>query len=231
MKDNVFLKKVKEFAEYNNHSYDIEKYSLKESYAESFLVDANIGGSSGGDCWGGRSSEYEKDTEDIISDLSGSLEYKIMQFFSDYVMVVPKDTIKEHLHNISRYDYIGKNSDGVDYYGNYSEYAIYEIPMYPLMKKMLDDEHFQIFKSYFSNEKKKIISSFENTKKEKEIKELTVKIENFEAKKNKEKENIKNDIKKYEEILNHLKNQEKHFEKNKKNELSKLKYELKKLSE
>lgn len=226
MKDNVFLNKVKEFAEYNNHSYDIEKYSLKESYAESFLIEANIGGASGGDCWGGRSHDYEKDSDDIVSDISSSLSYKIMRFFSDYVMVIPEDTVKDHLNNLSRYDYIGKNSDGGDYYGNYSEYGIYEIPMYPLMKKMLDDEHFQIFKNYFSNEKNKINSVFQKAKKEKEIKELALKIESFESKKLQEKERMKNDIKQYEEILNNLKNKLKNFESDKNKELNNLKKQM-----
>ena len=159
MSNQKFLNKLKDFSQYLDHKYDIKTFKLKESYAESMLVKAYIGGSRGGDCWGGHTCEYEESERNIIDSLASSVKYTLMHYFEDYIMVVPEEVIKEHISSYSRYDYIAKNNDCSDYYGNYSEEALYEIPIYPLMKKLLDNEHFQIFKSFLSNEKNKLLDS------------------------------------------------------------------------
>lgn len=230
MSDKKFLNKVKDFAEYLDHSYEIEKFKLKESFSESLLVKAYIGGSRGGDCWGGRTSEYDKDNEEIRSDLTSSLSYTLMNFFSDYIMVEVKETIEEHVSCISRYDYISSMSDDYDFYGNHSVEALYEIALYPLMKKMLDDEHFQILKSYISNEKKKLEKTFVDKKTEKRINELNTKIESFENDKSKELASLKENIANYESILKSLKEKLKDFSSDKTKQLNSLKSELKDLS-
>lgn len=229
MSDKKFLNKVKEFSEYIDHKYDIEEFGLKESYSQSLLIKASIGGSSGGDCWGGRSSEYDISDEEIIESIASSLSYLMMRHFSDYIMVEPDVVIKEHVSNISRYDYISKKSDDGDYYGNYREEGIYEVSLYPLVKKLLDDEYFQIFKSYLSNEKNKLDKSFTDNKIAKRIEELTAKIASFEKDKDKEMSNLKENIESYENILKSLKGKLKNFSTQKTEELSGLKNELKKI--
>lgn len=230
MSDKKFLNKVKEFAEYLDHSYEIEKFKLKESFSQSLLVKAYIGGSRGGDCWGGRTSEYDKDTDEIRDDLTSSLSYTLMDFFSDYIMVEVKETIKEHLSYLGRYDYVASMSDDYDYYGNHSVEALYEIPVYPLMKKMLDEEHFQILKSYLANEKKKLEKNFVDKKTEKRINELNNKIASFEKDKSKELLSLKDNIAHYESILQSLKEKLKDFSDEKTKELKSLKSELEKLT-
>lgn len=230
MSDKKFLNKVKEFSEYLDHSYEVEKFKLKESFSESLLVKANIGGSRGGDCWGGRTSDYEKDTQEIKKDLVSSLGYTLMNFFSDYIMVEVEETLLDHLSNLSRYDYVASMSDDYDYYGNHTQEALYQIPVFPLMKKMLDDEHFQIFKSYLSNEKKKLDKNFVDKKTEKRIAELNTKIASFEKDKSKELTVLKDNIAQYESIVNSLKDKLKAFPLTKSQELKALKAELEKLS-
>lgn len=226
MSDKKFLNKVKEFSEYLDHSYDIEKFKLKESYSQSLLVKATIGGSRGGDCWGGRTCEYDVRDEDIIETLCSSIRYTVMNFFADYIMVEVEKTIQEHLKNYSRYDYISSMSDDYDYYGNHTEEGLYDVPVYPLIKKLLDDEHFQIFKSYLSNEKHKLDKNFVDNKTAKRITELTTKIASFESDKTKEFSNLKSNIENYENILKSLKEKVKDFPNQKLKELKALKDEL-----
>lgn len=230
MSDKKFLNKVKEFSEYLDHTYDIEKFKLKESYSQSLLVSATIGGSSGGDCWGGRTSDYEVRTEDIVDSLSSSISYRLMSFFSDYIMVEPDKTIQEHLKDYGRYDYVASMSDNSDYYGNHTEEGLYAVPVYPLMKKLLDDEHFQILKSYLSNEKHKLDKTFLDNKTAKRIAELTAKIASFENDKTKEFSNLKSNIENYENILKSLKEKVKDFQNQKSKELKTLKDELNSLN-
>ena len=66
MSDQKFLNKVKEFAHSLDHKYEIKKFKLKESYSESILAKAYIGGSRGGDCWGGHTCQYEENDRDIV---------------------------------------------------------------------------------------------------------------------------------------------------------------------
>lgn len=53
MSNTKFLNKVKEFAENFNNGYEVSKFKLDKPYEESILLVTSIGGSSGGDCWGG----------------------------------------------------------------------------------------------------------------------------------------------------------------------------------
>lgn len=229
MSNQKFLNKVKEFAENLDHKYDIDKYKLKESYAQSILVTATIGGSSGGDCWGGRSSDYEQSDSEIVNSLVSSVSYNVMHYFSDYIMVEVDKTVQEHLNDYSRYDYIAQQNDYSDYYGNYSSEGLYDIPVYPLMKKLLDDEHFQILKSYLSNQKNKIEKVFVDRKTSKRIEELNKKLETFEADKTKELSNLKENVERYEGILKSLKEDIKNFSSNKSKGLKLLQDELKSL--
>lgn len=229
MSDQKFLNKVKEFAHSLDHKYEIEKFKLKESYSESILVKAYIGGSRGGDCWGGHTCQYEENDRDIVDSLVSSVRYTVMSYFSDYVMVVPQEVIKEHMSNYSRYDYISQTSESSDYYGNYTDEGIYEVPIYPLMKKLLDDEHFQIFKSYLSNEKNKLNKVFTDRKVSQRIEELTEKINSFESDKKKELSNLKDNIERYENILKSLKEDLKNFTPKKVKDLKSLQDELMKL--
>lgn len=226
MSDKKFLNKVKEFAEYLDHSYEADKFKLKESFSQSLLVKARIGGSQGGDCWGGRTSDYEKDSSEIRKELTSSLSYTLMNFFSDYIMVEVEPTILDHLSHLSRYDYVASVTDDYDYYGNHTEEGLYEVPVFPLMKIMLDDEHFQILKSYLSNEKKKLDTKFVDKKTEQRINELNTKIENFEKEKAKELASLKDNITSYERILASLKEKLGDFSTQKTKELKQLKSEL-----
>lgn len=229
MSNQKFLNKVKEFAQELDHQYDIEKFKLKESYATSLLITANIGGSSGGSCWGNHSCEYDVSDNEIIDRVASSIGYTMMNYFSDYIMVEYNMVIKKHLSNLSSYDYITYVSNGGDYYGNYDKEGIYEFPIYPLVKLLLDDEHYQIFKSYLSNQKKKIEEIFIDRKTAEKIEEINKKIETFESDKAKELANIKETIQRYESQLKILKEEANKFATKKTESLKKLKEELKQL--
>lgn len=229
MSDKKLLNKVKEFSQYLDHKHDIERFKLKESYAQSLLVIVTIGGSTGGDCWGGRTSDYDVDDSEIVSNLVSSITYILKNYFSDYLICDYNAIINEHLSNISRYDYIAHGSDYCDYYGNHSDEGIFEIPVYPLLKLLIDDEYFQMLKSYLSNEKKQIEKVFVDRKTAQRIEEINKKINSFEDDKTKELASIKENIKRYESILKSLKEDANSFATKKTQELKTLKEELKKL--
>lgn len=229
MSDQKFLNKVKEFSQRLDHKYDIEKFKLNESYSDSLLITANIAGSSGGDCYGGRTSEYDIGDDEIISDLSSSISYILMEYFSEYIMVECLIVTKEHLSNLSHYDYIAHDTDYSDYYGNHSEEGLYQFPIFPLVKLMLDDEHFQILKSYLSNQKSKIEKVFIDRKTAQQIVDIKQKLESFESDNAKELKDLQENVKRYESTLKSFKESIQNFSSKKTENLHRLQQELKKL--
>ena len=46
-----------------NNNYLTKEFKLKENFADCILVKNSPGGSSGGDCWDGRTSDYSNSQE------------------------------------------------------------------------------------------------------------------------------------------------------------------------
>lgn len=226
MSDQKFLNKVKDFSQRLDHKYDIEKFKLNESYSDSLLITTKISGSSGGDCYGGHTSDYDVGDNEIISDLSSSISYILMEYFSEYIMVECLIVTQEYLSNLNHYDYIAHDTDYSDYYGNHSKEGLYQFPIFPLVKLMLDEEHFQIFKSYLSNQKSKIEKVFIDRKTAQQIVDIKQKLESFEIDKAKELKDLQENVKRYENMLISLKKHSENFTVKKIDELNSLKKQL-----
>ena len=102
---------------------------------------------------GGHSSDYQKYEDEIQSDLKSELSYALSDFKEFFNKEVD---FTKYVDCISRYSSIDTKGDSYDYYGNHTEYGLYEVSLYPIMKDCLSDELFQVFKSYWSKMKKEM---------------------------------------------------------------------------
>lgn len=223
MSNIKFLKQVKSFAQCLDHTYDIEKFKLQKSYSQSLLLTAEKSGSEGGNCWDEKTSEYERSDKSIMLYLEYSLLNILHHYFDNYLVPEYKKIVKEHISdNSNAFNYLDYTSDDSDYYGNYTNTAIYEFKIYPLFKKLISEDDFQIFKSYLSNEKNKINKIYNDKKLEENIQKNKIKINSFEYEKLQKFNTLQEELKKHENIVISLKKDIENFDRNKNQELQNL---------
>lgn len=226
MSNTKFLNKVKEFAENFNKGYEVSQFKLDKPYENSILLAATIGGSSGGNCWGGHTSDFEKHDSEIQSSLKSDLIYavsELKEYFKNDI------DFNKYVSSMNSYNNIDSQSNDYDYYGNHTKTGLYEFSLYKIMKDCLPDDLFQIFKSYWSNRENVIIKVFEDKKTMETIKNLESKIENFEKDKEEELKKLKNNLQHYKAIIESLEKSLSVFQNKKTTELNDLNSSLDKI--
>ena len=128
----------------------IHDYSIV-SCPEGVTIEITAGGSSGGNCWGDRTCKYDVNDSEIKEELENSIKYyfdKIQPSFS-------KSNIEDFIVKYSmEYNYDNK-SEGGDYYGNYTEYNVYELKFLDILnyleeQKLLEDDKEKYLEIYHS---------------------------------------------------------------------------------
>lgn len=198
---NLKEKHFTEFFEsiFSNNEYVIEKKEVEQHYiVDSILITIKTGGSSGGNCWGGRSCSFYIDYEDRRTEFVENLSYysPLTNLLSkgDYedsneFLNIFKNAAQEYCSSA-----ITTKSDYYDYYGNGSDYDVIAIPIFTLMKKILNPEDFSTLKKVYNYSKNQEISQLDFSAKIEELTQVTDKLVNFDKNNQNNLENIESNI-------------------------------------
>lgn len=132
-------------------TYDRKDYGLNNNYSLKIIIKIEKGGNNGGDCWGGTSCEYYKSEEMMKSDFESELNYIIRplnSFFNLDEKEVQK-LISIESTNLDSIE-IASCESTCDPYGNNTYYNIYAFDCLAFFKKVMNKDHFQIFKGVAS---------------------------------------------------------------------------------
>lgn len=228
------------------NSYNLKEFNLKENFSDSVLVKNSPGGSSGGDCWGGYTSRYDNSQEKQTYDLYIDIKYKLNPLaeligLSDDVFDKASSDKAQEIY----YSDIGSTEDNDgDYYGNYTKYAIFEVNILKFFKPLVLEftknlnrdnskvkTNFEVLEGFMANFKQKEDVLFVAKVKNQRQEELEDKIKTFDVNKKKAKDDIKNNIIRYKQILEGFTSGLENFEQVSSKELKKLKDELKSIEE
>lgn len=135
----------------NNSNFKRTKYDNFEAhYPDCILLEATIGGASGGNCWGGNASRYNKEDYEIVSELKNELKSRLMGILDEikdlgihnneemYSSYTEKVLEKQYNSEVFSYSYS-------EYYGNYTEYGVFAINIPELLSPILNEEQKEIF--------------------------------------------------------------------------------------
>lgn len=182
-------------------SYTASKYNLKESYADCVLVEASAGGSSGGDCYGGYTTRYDKNDSDIESDISDEITYKFRDLFHQLGLSdeqLRKAAEEKASNLVSSYSHIADTDEGSgDYYGNYTSYRLFEVNVISFLEDLVDENtlhELQEFASDYVNDEDKKLHAQQLKLEENN---LLLQLDNFDKKSQENKEKLKTDLSNY----------------------------------
>lgn len=210
------------------NNYDINTFEVKENMIGKILISIHVGGSSGGSCWNNDPSvPYRKEEEEIKEDIAneiessmkeicesvGNLQIDIKALSSSYAENLYNNEIANHYEN--------------EYYGNCTIKNLYALDLKDFLKDALCKEDYQIFEKslylirkiqdpifenkFFSSKEKELLEvlgkfdslkSNEKARLEKELENLTKKINIFDKNTAKEKEKIEKELSEVRENLN-----------------------------
>ena len=198
---NLKEKHCTEFFEniFSNNKYVLENKEVEQHYiVDSILVAIKTGGSSGGNCWGGRTCSFYVDYDDRKKELVETLEYysplRDLLSKGDYdstsdFLNIFKNTAEEYCSSS-----IASKADYYDYYGNGNDYDIVAIPVFNLMKKILNPEDFSTLKRVYSESKTQEVNELDLHAKIEELTQITDKLCNFEKNSQNNLQNIESNI-------------------------------------
>lgn len=134
--------------------YDIEKFNLKGNYPLLMMCQAETGGSSGGDCWGGRTSDYDKHESDIVDSIARDVQYKLRGLAHSFNLDEEKiKTLSIEEAKSVRWSYVGSKEEGGDYYGNHTEYKMFPVDALKILKEVMDKKDYEILEGVASTVK------------------------------------------------------------------------------
>lgn len=226
--------------EFSLIQYDCKGTSPGEVYGK-VIIKYNTGGSSGGNCWGGQSSSYSKDTDDRKEEAISNLASTIGSLFKyDYynkdqnekMNLLCSEFVNENWdsHHLTSYGDYG------DYYGNGSDYEVVGYPIENVLKFLQEKNLIEEVDS------KEIIVMVDERFKEKElafnIKDSVIKLKklngDFKSFDEDMKKKLKGLEKKKEDLNKQVTNIDKeikNFTKSKEDSFKSLKSEIKKLED
>jgi hypothetical protein len=203
--------------------YLINDYSLSSNYPLSMMVSVDIGGSSGGNCWGDYSTQYDNSNSYIADCIARDIQYNlrnIAQFFH-----LDEEKIKsisvEQSKSIS-FNAVATNTSSGDYYGNYTNYALFAVDVLNILKQVMTHQDYEVLQGFASNVKMLKDHEFKSSTLVKEEEEIVNKIESFSNTKKDELLKIKKSIEDTQKRLAFLQESLTNFEKTKLKEYSNL---------
>lgn len=217
--------------------YITKEHELKKNFTGSVLVKCSPGGASGGNCYGGRSSDYYNSDSQQESELKSEISYQLRELCQ--LLNIDKksfeDACQESASNlIGGYSYLDERSDSSDYYGNYTSYRVYQVDILKFFKPLINETNqreFEVLQGYIANYSQQQDIIFKENVRISEINTLNEKIKNFDKEKNTQLTRLKTDIKDTNNRLTQLMKNLDDFEKNSEKERHSLEKKLKDLQE
>lgn len=182
----------------------------------SILFSIETGGSTGGDCWGGRTAGYDIGYDERKKNLFDSLKkyYHFDELFDNTHIVSNTYMDKNYQESFvlacmdlaekSYTSSVTSKSDYYDYYGNGRDYDIIAINLHELMEKILSPSDFTLFEDAYKEFVPTILNKLDNTAKTEQLIMVTQKITDFETQSNKDLSELQNDIKATQKRLQYL---------------------------
>lgn len=202
---DIFQKFFEDYV--GSNSYPASKYGLRESYANSVMVEVTSGGSSGGDCYGGYTSRYDKNDADMQEEMFDEILYKFKDLCLNFGISQEsfKKVAKEKTENLlSAHSHITDTDEGGDYYGNYTSYRLYEINVLNLLDGLLDDNTFHELQEFASDYSEKADKNLQQQQLKDEEINLLAQVENFDNKSDEEKTKLKTNLADYKKKVVHI---------------------------
>lgn len=198
--DNMELAEFfKNFLEDNKkgQSYYRKEYKdLHMDISAYIVVNVHTGGARGGNCWNDDPAcPYREDRDDIIDDIKSTVLSAVQYTFEE--LGVDKKEYEFVVANLAynQFDADVSERTEYEYYGNYTEYKLYAVPVAEIFEPLLNEEQKEVFKKVledFTNGTNKV---FQNEKLSKSASELETRIQNFDSIKSKEKKVMLDQIK------------------------------------
>ena len=185
-----FLKSTK-----SANQYEIEAFKLRQNVSDMVLVTAYIGGSSGGNCWNSNPSvPYRKDSEEIEDDIASSIKSAFGEVteklgISENVLELVAKNFAEDL----RHNDLDTKTNG-DYYGNYSEYAVYGVPVKEFFNKILSNSNVAILEEVLADFTSVEDKAYQNKVLREQEADLEKKLKEFDEVHTKEKQQLANQV-------------------------------------
>jgi hypothetical protein len=224
MEQEQIEKMINDYYSSNGYNSNTFKGITDEQFVSNIIVKVSSGGSSGGDCWGGRSSSYDNSESEIKGDIVSELSYYLKENLG---LSNVDDLLSEIAEELYSGGYFDTSSDYGDYYGNYTSYTCYLLPFKTLFEKLkekslISEEDLDLCNTVFeekSNEKAKelFITTTNN-----QFRELSESIAKFNQTKDDELNKIKNELKNARSIVERLEKKLDSFEKDKHQEHNRL---------
>lgn len=231
---NEFFKAI-----FNNNIYQLKRASENFSFENAFsyfIFEVKTSGSSGGDCYGGRASDYDIDYDERVSELSNSLQSFYRYTLQDYQeKSLDDEQFKELCNKLAEdkiYSALDSYSDYYDYYGNGTKYDLIGIDLKDFLNTIYDKDFFSQIESMFNEVKQEVSQSLHDEQQNKLLDKINKDINEFNQNKQKEEKNLIEQVERAKKMIEDAEKRLKHFEKNKDAELKKLnqkKSELEKL--
>lgn len=130
----------------------IKRHYLETNIIGKLLIEARGGGSSGGNCWNNNPSiPYTVEPDQLKSEIIDELYGALNNLFN--IFEYNKDNVKHVFNDLSEtiYDNPYTYNNEAEYYGNYTQRNLYLIDMEPLLKEILEQDNFEMFKTALEN--------------------------------------------------------------------------------
>jgi hypothetical protein len=189
--DNYELKQIltNVFTDNKNRGNHNELKDSNKNYSDCLIIKVATGGASGGNCWNDNPARaYEKEEEDIISEIQSEIGYAVASFDIDDLSLSQK-AIKIQVEAAAKSQIDREVGDDYEneYYGNYTSYKIYAIPLKEIFIPLLTPEQQKVFNEVNKNYMESTDKAFQVGKLSKERAQLEKTLKNFDVQKAQQK--------------------------------------------
>lgn len=224
MEQEQIEKMISDYYSSNNYNSSAFNGVTDEHFVDNIIVKVSSGGSSGGDCWGGRSSSYDNSESEIKGDMVSELSYYLKENLG---LNRVDDLLTEIAEDLYSAGYFDNSSDYGDYYGNYTSYSCYLLPFKTLFEKLkekelISEEDFDLCNIVFEEKRKEKAQELFIITTNNQYRELSEAITKFNQTKDDELSKIKNELKNARSLVERLEKKLDNFEKDKHQEHNRL---------
>lgn len=175
-----------------NHQYK-ELKETKANYSDCLIIKFSVGGAQGGNCWNdnpasGYSDDIEEIRESLEENIESALKYSLNVGFlnpsEEKINTVVKMLAKEYEYG--EFD----NDTEYEYYGNYTTYNLYAIPLKEILSPLMNAEQKEVFDQVHTQFMQESDKSFQRSKIQKEHSAMEAALKTFDEQKAQQKSNM-----------------------------------------
>lgn len=170
----LFDKFLAENYESNNWFNSESHRYFKGNYPESILIQVEKGGSSGGNCWNDNPSiPYERDAEEIESDIISSIKSRLYLLVDELNLDLKSKESRMSLFSATHKAMENEVHEKFinEYYGNYTLESIFSVDLRELLVNILSEEQFEVLEKslndFISEKKPELLEELEEKKENK----------------------------------------------------------------